>query len=78
VELDAPVSTALAHAAATRSLRLAPGPRFGLDGTLERYLRLPFTLPEEELLEAADRLARTRADLDRVPSIDWTAPALVA
>jgi DNA-binding transcriptional MocR family regulator len=78
VELDAPISTALAHAAATRSVRLAPGPRFGLDGTLERYLRLPFTLPEEELVEAADRLARARADLDRAAPMDWTAPALVA
>jgi DNA-binding transcriptional MocR family regulator len=78
VELDAPISTALAHAAATRSVRLAPGPRFGLEGTLERYLRLPFTLPEEELVETADRLARARADLDRSAPLDWTAPALVA
>jgi DNA-binding transcriptional MocR family regulator len=78
VELDAPISTALAHAAATRSVRLAPGPRFGLDGTLERYLRLPFTLPEDELVEAAARLARARADVERVAPLDWTAPALVA
>ena len=32
-----PVSTALAHAALAHGVRLAPGPRFGMDGTLERY-----------------------------------------
>ena len=45
VELDAPVSSALARAAERFGVRLAPGPRFGVDGTLERFLRLPFTLP---------------------------------
>ena len=39
-----PVSTALAQAALAHGVRLAPGPRFGVDGTLERYVRLPFTL----------------------------------
>ena len=52
VELDAPVSTALAHAALAHGVRIAPGPRFGVDGTLERYLRVPFTLPETDLTEA--------------------------
>ena len=44
-ELDGPISSALARAAEEVGVRLAPGPRFGLDGTLERFLRLPFTLP---------------------------------
>ena len=39
-----PVSSALSRAAEDVGVRLAPGPRFGLDGTLERFLRLPFTL----------------------------------
>ena len=46
-------------------MRVAPGPRFGVDGTMERFLRLPFTLPEADLVEAVRRLAAARADLDR-------------
>jgi len=64
VELDAPVSTALAVAAAQRGVRLAAGPRFGVEGTLERYLRLPFVLPAAELDEAVARIAAARARLD--------------
>jgi hypothetical protein len=41
-----------------------PGSRFGVDGTLERFLRLPFTLPAERLREAVGRLAETRRHLD--------------
>ncbi|MCU1678929.1 MAG: putative GntR-family transcriptional regulator [Frankiales bacterium] len=64
VTLDRPVSTALTDAAERHGLHLAAGPRFGLDGTLERFLRLPFTLPADELREAAVRLAAASADLD--------------
>jgi DNA-binding transcriptional MocR family regulator len=66
VELDAS-STALARAAEAEDVRIAPGPRFGTGGTLERYLRLPFVLPETELVEAVRRLARAR---EAVPSLD--------
>jgi DNA-binding transcriptional MocR family regulator len=61
--LDAPVSSALAHAAERHLLQLVPGPRFGSGANLEGYLRLPFTLPEAELLDAAGRLAAARASL---------------
>jgi len=64
VELDEPVSSALARAAERHGLRLAPGPMFGAEGTLERFLRLPFTRPEAELVESVRRLAAARADLD--------------
>ena len=37
--LDAPVSSALAHAAERQRLRLVPGPRFGGGANLEGYLR---------------------------------------
>ena len=57
VELDAPVSTALVYAAAAHRVRLAAGPRFGVDGAFERFLRLPYTQPEPVLLDAAERLA---------------------
>ena len=57
VELDAPRSTALAAIADRHGVRVAAGPRFGVDGAFERFVRLPFTLPEESLREAAARLA---------------------
>lgn len=60
VELDAPVSTALAVVAAQHGVRLAAGPRFGVDGTLERFLRLPFTQPPATLDAAAVRLGAAR------------------
>jgi DNA-binding transcriptional MocR family regulator len=61
--LDGPVSSALAHAAERHRLRLVPGPRFGSGANLECYLRLPFTLPEAELLDAVARLTAARASL---------------
>src|SRR5690606_8263382 len=44
-ELDAPVASALARAVEELGVRVAAGPRFGVDGTMERFLRLPYTLP---------------------------------
>jgi len=76
-ELDAPVSSALTRAAQAYGVRLAPGPRFGVDGTLERFLRLPYALTEAELAQAVARIAAARADLDR-PARRWDTPALVA
>ena len=64
VDLGAPVSTALTQAAEGHRLRLAAGPRFGPNGTLERYLRLPYVLGEEELVEAVRRLEAAKADVD--------------
>lgn len=64
VELDAPISTALAVLAAQLGVVLVPGSRFGVEGTLERFLRLPFTLPAERLTEAVARLASARRQLD--------------
>ncbi|MGW5672057.1 MocR-like transcription factor YczR [Micromonospora sp. NPDC003776] len=77
-ELDGPVSSALARAAEEVGVRLAPGPRFGLDGTLERFLRLPFTLPAADLVEAVGRLAAVRYDLDRAGRPQWREPSVIA
>jgi DNA-binding transcriptional MocR family regulator len=55
-ELDRPDAEALADVADTEGVRISPGSRFGLEGTLERRVRLPYTLPEEVLQEAVDRL----------------------
>jgi DNA-binding transcriptional MocR family regulator len=78
VELDGPLSSALARAAEKRDVLLAPGPRFGLDGTLERFLRLPFTLPPNELTDAVRWLAAVRHDLDRTARPLWRTPAVIA
>ena len=77
-ELDGPISSALSRAAEAIGVRLAPGPRFGLDGTLERFLRLPFTLPAAELVEAVGRIASVRYDLDRGNRMRWPEPAVIA
>jgi DNA-binding transcriptional MocR family regulator len=78
VELDAPVSSALARAVDELGVRVAPGPLFGADGTMERFFRLPFAQPEEVLREAVHRLALARADLDRPRRHAWASPAVVA
>lgn len=77
-ELDGPISSALARAAEEVGVRLAPGPRFGLDGTLERFLRLPFTLPPADLTEAVRRIAAVRYGLDRASRPQWREPAVIA
>jgi hypothetical protein len=38
-------------------VRVAAGPRFGVDGAFERFRRLPFNHPEPVLAEAVERLA---------------------
>ena len=77
-ELDGPISSALSRSAEDVGVRLAPGPRFGLDGTLERFLRLPFTLAPDDLTEAVRRLAGVRHDLDRATRPSWRTPAVIA
>ena len=77
-ELDGPISSALSRAAEDVGVRLAPGPRFGLDGTLERFLRLPFTLAADDLTEAVRRIASVRHDLDRAARPAWRTPAVIA
>jgi DNA-binding transcriptional MocR family regulator len=79
VELDAPVSTVLAQAAADLGLRVAAGPRFGPEGTFERFLRLPFVLPVGQVRDAVARLAEARARVERPARRHWSAePAVVA
>ena len=58
VRLPTPMSTALSAAASRIGLELPAGPRFGVDGTLERFVRVPYALPEDELTEAVILLAR--------------------
>jgi len=57
VQLPAPVATQLAAVAAREGIRVTPGPSFSVDGTFEQHIRLPFTLPPEELDRAVAGLA---------------------
>lgn len=51
VDLGEPVSSRLCRHSARLGLRLVPGPRFGSPGVFERYVRLPFTEPEDRLIK---------------------------
>lgn len=58
VQLPAPVSSAMCASASRFGVELPPGPRFGVDGTLERFVRIPYVLPGEQLTEAVDVITR--------------------
>jgi len=62
-ELPSPVSTALAATSERHGVRIAAGPRFGVDGAFERFVRLPYTMAAEPMTEALDRLAVAYARL---------------
>jgi DNA-binding transcriptional MocR family regulator len=57
VNLGAPVSSSLTLAARNHGLLIAAGPRFGVDGAFERFLRIPFSYSPEETDRAVDALA---------------------
>jgi DNA-binding transcriptional MocR family regulator len=78
VDLGAPVSSRLTGAARRHDVLLAAGPRFGLDGAFERFLRLPFTLQPDRTDEAMGRLAAAWADLDRPGTAIPSEPVAVA
>jgi len=65
VELDEPLATPLTLAAAHAGVHIVPGSRFGVDGTLERFIRLPFAGPVDELELAVRRLAEVWRRLER-------------
>ena len=56
VELPEPVSSTLTAVAERHDVLLASGPSFAPEGGLERHLRLPFTQPADQLLQAVPRL----------------------
>ncbi|MGX5715937.1 MocR-like transcription factor YczR [Arthrobacter sp. MAHUQ-56] len=67
--LPAPISTALTVLAPDFGIRLAAGPRFGIGGAFERYLRLPFTLPPDKLEAAVLALRAAQDRLDAAPQL---------
>jgi DNA-binding transcriptional MocR family regulator len=70
VNLGSAVSSQLALAARNYGLLVPAGPRFGLDGAFERFLRLPFSYPPEEMDRAVDALALAWESLSRHPVHD--------
>jgi hypothetical protein len=78
VELPHPSATRIASAALELGLRITPGPRFTVDGTADRWLRLPFTVPAHQADFVAGLLAeaslRSAAPPDRDLHVSrWTA-----
>ena len=57
VALPRPVVGALVTEAQKSGVIIAPGTRFGVDGAFDRFVRLPYCLPERELEAAVDALA---------------------
>lgn len=78
VELPSRHASVLAAHALDLGLRVTPGPRFTVDGTGDRFIRLPFTMPVEHVeqvvsvLEQAAGLARRQVPPQRHPA-RWTA-----
>lgn len=58
---DAPAATAIAAAAERLGLVAAPGPVFAVAGGLDRFIRLPYAQPPEELTRAVDVLVEAVA-----------------
>lgn len=55
--LPAAGATALSTEAERHGVLLAPGPSFAPEGGLDRYVRLPYAIAADELVEAVDRIA---------------------
>jgi DNA-binding transcriptional MocR family regulator len=71
VDLAEPVSSRLTIAARRHDVLLAAGPRFGLDGAFERWVRLPYTLRRDRMDAALQRLALAWGELDHIaPTVD--------
>lgn len=75
-------STALTVLAPDFGVRLAAGPRFGVGGAFEHYLRVPYTLSAAQLEFAVGALRAAQDKLDAAPHLRRTLkterPAAVA
>ncbi len=77
IGLGAPVSSQLALAARREGLIIAAGPRFGIDGAFERFLRLPICYSPETTDAAVHALVRAWRSLAQAP-VSEPEPALLA
>ncbi|GAA2868823.1 PLP-dependent aminotransferase family protein [Paenarthrobacter ilicis] len=80
--IPSPCSTALTVLAPDFGVRLAAGPRFGVGGAFEHYVRVPYTLPPARLEDAVLALRDAQHRLDASPHLRRTLkpkePAAVA
>ncbi len=67
VSFERPIGTALSLLARTKGLAISAGPRFTLDGSQERFLRLPYTEPASALSRGISLLAEVYAAIDPRP-----------
>ncbi|MEO7126716.1 MAG: PLP-dependent aminotransferase family protein [Nakamurella sp.] len=67
VGLGYPVSSQLTLASRNEGLLLAAGPRFGIDGAFERFLRVPFSYSTDETDRAVAALSAAWHSLSRIP-----------
>lgn len=72
IDLGAARSSALVDAAARQGLHLAAGPRFGIGGAFEGFLRVPYTHRVDVLDDAVERLAAAWASLGSAPAAALT------
>ena len=57
----------LADAAERVGVGVTPGPLFAAEGGLDRFVRIPWTRPADELVGAVERLAAVWSDLPAAP-----------
>jgi DNA-binding transcriptional MocR family regulator len=61
--LPEPIATPLSWAAGQVGLRVTPGSRFAAEPAFENYLRLPYTLPVDDLRRAVELLAEVASEV---------------
>lgn len=78
--LPSPLATDVVAEAERRGVILAPGPAFAVDGGLDRFVRIPWTRPVDELTEAVRILGESWAAVSsrRSTGLRRTARVIVA
>jgi DNA-binding transcriptional MocR family regulator len=66
--LPHPLATAVATEAEQHGVVVAPGPVFAAEGGLDRFLRIPWTRPADELTAAVEVLAEAWSTVQRRPT----------
>jgi DNA-binding transcriptional MocR family regulator len=67
VNIGLPVSSQLTIAARSHGLLMTAGPRFGIDGAFERFLRIPFSYSREETDRAVAALSAAWETFTQLP-----------
>lgn len=67
VNIGLPVSSQLAIAARHHGLVITAGSRFGVEGLFERFIRIPFSYPPDQIDRGVEALAAAWRSLTRAP-----------